>query len=117
MAALGPGRILSRPTAAAVGSGPQREVGATSGASSRVGLSLVSALVLAVTLAWPASGQGGSYLSSIGQVLGMASQEISSFKPSKEGGRSSAEPLASGESRYRIDKAWDRDTLTRRTSL
>jgi hypothetical protein len=56
--------------------------------------------------------QGGSYLSSIGEILGFASREVSGFKPSKGSGRSSADPHESGGSRYRIDQAFDRDTLT-----
>ena len=56
--------------------------------------------------------QGGSYLSSIGQVLGYASRPIGDFQPSKGSGRGTAEPLRSGGGRYRIDFAFDRDTLT-----
>jgi hypothetical protein len=56
--------------------------------------------------------QGGSYLSSIGQVLGYASRLIGDFQPSKGSGRGTAEPLRSGGGRYRIDVAFDRDTLT-----
>ncbi len=56
--------------------------------------------------------QGGSTISSIGGVLGWASNEIRDFKPSKDSGRSRSEPYVSGDSRYRIDSAWERDTLT-----
>ncbi len=56
--------------------------------------------------------QGGSTISSIGGVLGWASNEVRDFKPSKDSGRSRSEPYASGDSRYRIDSAWERDTLT-----
>jgi hypothetical protein len=56
--------------------------------------------------------QGGSYLSSIGQVLGYASRLIGDFQPSKGSGSGTAEPLRSGGGSYRIDVAFDRDTLT-----
>jgi hypothetical protein len=56
--------------------------------------------------------QGGSTISSIGGVLGWASNEVRDFKPSKDSGRSRSEPYTSGDSRYRIDSAWERDTLT-----
>ncbi len=56
--------------------------------------------------------QGGSYISSIGQVLGYASRLIGAFQPSKGSGSGTAEPLRSGGGSYRIDVAFDRDTLT-----
>lgn len=60
----------------------------------------------------PRYAQGGSYLTSIGEILGFARQEVASFQPSKESGRSQSDPHVSGGSRYRIDQAFDRDTLT-----
>jgi hypothetical protein len=56
--------------------------------------------------------QGGSYVSSIGQVLGYASRLVGGFQPSKGSGRGTAEPLRSGGGSYRIGVAFDRDTLT-----
>jgi hypothetical protein len=60
----------------------------------------------------PRFAQGGSTLSSIGQVLGWVRSEVGSFKPSKGSGSSSSDPFVRGGSRYRITKAWERDTLT-----
>jgi hypothetical protein len=56
--------------------------------------------------------QGGSYLSSIGEVLGYAKRQIADFQPSKErqGGRLPA--YESGGNRFRIDMVADRDTVT-----
>jgi hypothetical protein len=56
--------------------------------------------------------QGGSTISSIGQVLGYASRLIGDFHPSKGSGRATAEPLRSGGGRHRLDVAFEHDTLT-----
>jgi hypothetical protein len=56
--------------------------------------------------------QGGSYVSSIGDVLGAVRNDVSSFEPSKSSGSISSPPYVRDGSRYRIVKAWERDTLT-----
>jgi hypothetical protein len=56
--------------------------------------------------------QGGSYLSSIGEVLGFARREVGNFVPSMGSGRNSSEPFVRGGASYRIDEVWAQDSLT-----
>jgi hypothetical protein len=59
-----------------------------------------------------AMAQGGSTISSIGQVLGWVTSAIDEFEPSKETGRTPDEPFVSDDGRYRIVAVKHQDTLT-----
>ena len=66
----------------------------------------VIALALSIVVLWaqpaPVAAQGGSTISSIGQVLGWVRSAIDQFEPSKETGRTPSDPFVSEDGRYRI---------------
>ena len=56
--------------------------------------------------------QGGSYLSSVGQVAGMVAEYVASTKPDKGSSRDPAAPFVRGDTRFEVRNARVRDTVT-----
>ena len=56
--------------------------------------------------------QGGSYLSAVGQVVGMVEEFVGNAKPDKGSSRDPAAPFVRGSTRFEVRNARVRDTVT-----